>query len=189
MKVATEAPQRASYVHAPSLFLLSQACLILVDAFGVPYHVGSSLHRPDFRDVDVRIIMPDRDYDALFPGAERGVREMVNARWSVMCASISLYLSQASGLPVDFQFQQQTGANDRYPGPRHPLGIFPSIGLAEAPTTGAPFEDDRPAGCVCHYREDIDRGDVLTAPPDGCPVHTPWAFPGYSLASEGRDTR
>jgi hypothetical protein len=115
------------YVHAPRLFLLSQACLPLVYAFGVPYHVGSSLVRPDFRDVDVRLILGDQEYDALFPGAERGVREMAHARWSVMSSSISLYLSQASGLPVDFQFQQMTDANRRYPaGERHPLGIFPS---------------------------------------------------------------
>lgn len=49
------------------------------------------------------------------------------------------------------------------------------------PTTGAPYEDDRPAGCVCHWREYSDVGDTRYSPPQGCPVHTPWAFPGYSL--------
>jgi hypothetical protein len=118
------------YVHAPSLFLLSQACLPLVQAFGVPYHVGSSLYRPDFRDVDVRLILWDAEFAALFPGYDR-VSGMTHARWSVMSSSISLYLSQASGLPVDFQFQQMTEANKQYPqgpeGERHPLGIFPSV--------------------------------------------------------------
>lgn len=55
------------------------------------------------------------------------------------------------------------------------------------PTTGAPYDDyDWPEGCVCHIREDIDRGEVFTAPPEGCRVHTPWAFPGYSLDQETR---
>lgn len=118
------------YVHAPSLMLLSQACLPLIYAFGhPPYHVGSSLYRPDFRDVDVRLILWDEEFATLFPGHER-VSGTTHARWSVMSSSISLYLSQASGLPVDFQFQQMTEANERYPqgptGERHPLGIFPS---------------------------------------------------------------
>lgn len=125
--LASDAPKKVSYVDAPRLFMLSQACSILTEAFGaVSYHVGSSLHRPDFRDVDVRMILTDDEYAAMFPGAERGIREMVNARWSVLCSSISLYLRQASGgLPIDYQFQQMTDANQRYPGPRHPLGIFP----------------------------------------------------------------
>ena len=58
------------------------------------------------------------------------------------------------------------------------------------PTTGAPYADvygcDLPEGCVCHWREDIDWGDVRTAPEGGCRIHTPWAFPGYALAQEGR---
>jgi len=82
----TDSKQRKkpSYVHAPSLFLLSQACIPLVQAFDVPYLVGSSLQRPDFRDVDVRLILPDEEYDALFPGSERGIRGMLHARWSVI---------------------------------------------------------------------------------------------------------
>jgi len=40
----------------------------------------------------------------------------------VMCSSISLYLSQHSGLPVDFQIQQASNANAQYAGPRHALG-------------------------------------------------------------------
>lgn len=125
--MTTEGPSKASYVDAPRLFMLSQACSILIRAFGnVPYHVGSSLHRPDFRDVDVRMILADDEYDTMFPGREQGIREFLHPRYSVMCSSISLYLQKASdGLPVDFQFQQMTDANKRYPGPRHPLGVYP----------------------------------------------------------------
>jgi hypothetical protein len=121
------APERkfGGYVHARNLFMLSQACAIVSDAFGhPPYHVGSSLYRPDFHDVDVRLILPDDEYNALFPGMELGVRDMVHARWSLICSSVSVWLSQASGLDVDFQIQQQTDANKRYPGERHPLGLY-----------------------------------------------------------------
>jgi hypothetical protein len=52
------------------------------------------------------------------------------------------------------------------------------------PTTGAPVEYQFPEGCVCHIREDIAWGQQYTSPPEGCPVHTPWAFPGYSLAQD-----
>lgn len=43
-----------------------------------------------------------------------------------------------------------------------------------APTTGVPLGDYfmLPEGCRCYYREDIDWGDVRTAPEGGCPVHT-----------------
>lgn len=52
------------------------------------------------------------------------------------------------------------------------------------PTTGGPVEYELPDGCVCHIREVVDRGDVYVAPPEGCQVHTPWAFAGYSLTQE-----
>lgn len=52
-----------------------------------------------------------------------------------------------------------------------------------APTTGGPVGDPPECG-VCYWREDVEYGDVRTAPPGGCRVHTPWAFPGYSLADE-----
>lgn len=59
---------------------------------------------------------------------------------------------------------------------------------AVAPTTGAPYGYDPadifPAGCVCHLRDDADWGEHFVAPREGCPVHTPWAFPGYSLTQE-----
>lgn len=52
------------------------------------------------------------------------------------------------------------------------------------PTTGGPIDYDWPEGCVCYLREDADWGEVRTAPPEGCRLHTPWAFPGYSLDQE-----
>lgn len=53
---------------------------------------------------------------------------------------------------------------------------------------GATYATDWPEGCRCYLREVPDQGEVFTPPSDGsgCPVHTPSAFPGYSLADEMR---
>ena len=47
------------YVGAPAIFALETACRQITEAFdsyGV-YLVGSALERPDWRDVDLRMIM------------------------------------------------------------------------------------------------------------------------------------
>lgn len=114
--------KRANYLPVPHVFNLNQACMVLSEAFGYGvYLVGSSLHKRDYRDVDVRAILPDEEYDRLFPGI--GI-EQHHPLWSVMCASISLFLEKATGLPVDFQIQRQTEANEKYKGARHALGMF-----------------------------------------------------------------
>lgn len=123
LRVLSDKP-RANYIPAPHYFNLNQACRVLVDAFGSHiYLVGSSIDRRDFRDVDVRCILPDEDYAKLFPGLT-GNNPSWSALWSVMCSSISLWLSQHSGLPIDFQIQQETEANAGNNGPRQPLGLF-----------------------------------------------------------------
>ncbi len=43
-----------------------------------------------------------------------------------------------------------------------------------APTTGGPVDawwEQRPDGCVCYVREDVEYGDVWTRPEGGCPFH------------------
>ncbi len=115
--------QRANFLPAPHVFNLNMACRIIYEAFGSPpYLVGSCLERRDYRDVDVRLILPDDEYKALFRDT---VHTTNNALWSIICSSISMYLAQASGLPVDFQIQQQSKANEDFPeGSRQALGIF-----------------------------------------------------------------
>lgn len=119
----TKPKWRANYVAAPAFFSLNHACLVInkaLDGFGC-YLVGSSIERRDYRDVDVRYIMDDADYDRMF----RNEDGWLNPLWSLMCTSISLWLSQQSGLPVDFQIQRQTQANAEHHGrPRHALGLF-----------------------------------------------------------------
>jgi hypothetical protein len=93
---------RANFLPSPHFFQLNQACLFVSQAFdSYPYLVGSCLVKRDYRDVDVRLILEDERYDKMFgPKAECGY---LNAYWSLLCTSISMYLSTASGLPIDFQ--------------------------------------------------------------------------------------
>jgi hypothetical protein len=77
--------------------------------------VGTAAVGTDFRDVDVRTILADDEFDALFEGREH--------LWDLLCMSVSLYLSNATGLPIDFQIQRMTEANAAHDGPRQALGI------------------------------------------------------------------
>jgi hypothetical protein len=114
--------QRSNYVPAPHFFTLNHACKLINDAFGGIgcYLVGSALVRRDYRDVDVRYIMSDDAYDHLF----KDHNGWLNPLWSLMCTSISLWLRQQTDLPVDFQIQKQSHANQQHDGARHALGIF-----------------------------------------------------------------
>lgn len=120
--------QKVGYVGAPAIFALKSACQDLARAFncyGV-YLVGSALERPDWRDVDVRMILSDEAFVGLFPGAVHDGKPAnweANPRWLWMTISISDRLSKLSGLPIDFQFQPQTHANDAHKGRRDCLSI------------------------------------------------------------------
>lgn len=121
---SNETPRRkANHIGAPACFALELACQPLVEAFGDYglYQVGSSLARPDWRDVDLRYILDDEDFAKLFPDA--GDHWEFDPRWLLMTTAISLLLSKQTGLPVDFQFQPQTHANARHKGPRNAVGL------------------------------------------------------------------
>lgn len=132
---AEAAPPRkakVSHVGAPAIFELEQACKTLQAAFregteasyvGV-YLVGSSLERPDWRDVDVRMMMDDATFLHHFPGVNlaAGTWEF-DPKWCLLVAAISMWLSKHTGLPIDFQFQPMTHANRWHKGRRHALGL------------------------------------------------------------------
>lgn len=120
------ARHKASHVGAPAIFALNEACVVINDAFGDfgCYLVGSALERPDWRDVDVRFIMDDDEFAKLFPDAAlHSAAWEHDARWVLLTVSIAERLSKLTGLPIDFQFQPQTFANERHKGPRNALGI------------------------------------------------------------------
>lgn len=120
----SEIRNKGIYVGAPACFLLELACQPINDAFGGfgCYLVGSALERPDWRDIDVRFIMDDEAFFAEFPGTRKGTWEF-DPKWILLTTSLSAHLSKATGLPVDFQFQPQSHANDRHKGMRHALGL------------------------------------------------------------------
>jgi hypothetical protein len=72
--------------------------------------------RPDYRDVDIRLILTDEDFDYWFDG-----RVML---WSLVCLTIGQHLRAVTSLPIDFQIQRMTEANEKHPGTwRNPLGM------------------------------------------------------------------
>lgn len=115
--------KKAVYVGAPACFALARECQQINAAFGDfgCYLVGSALERPDWRDIDVRYIMPDEEFAKVFPDA--GQYWEHDPRWLLLTVSISAHLSKATGLPVDFQIQPQTHANEKHKGIRSALGL------------------------------------------------------------------
>jgi hypothetical protein len=72
----TQKPRKKyNYIGAPACFALDLALRHINEAFeGECYVVGSVLERPDWRDVDVRMIMDDEDFAKNFP-------DVVANRW------------------------------------------------------------------------------------------------------------
>ena len=119
------------YVGAPACFALEQCCQHINDAFktdgpgytGGCYLVGSALERQDWRDIDVRYIMPDEQFAQMFPHCGAEGHWESDPRWLLLIVSISGWLCSATGLPIDFQIQPQTHANERHKGQRSALGL------------------------------------------------------------------
>jgi hypothetical protein len=114
---------KVSFIGQPQHATLMQAGALIKLAFGhPPYLVGSATHRADWRDIDIRLILPDAEFDGLFG---KGANDVLSARLSLINAGITRQLSSMTGgLPIDFQIQRMTEANQRYDGPREPLGMF-----------------------------------------------------------------
>src|SRR3546814_7590602 len=64
---------------------------------------------------DVRLILEDAEFEKLFPDATlHSAAWEFDPRWLLLTVSISERLSRLTGLPIDFQFQPQTHANERH---------------------------------------------------------------------------
>jgi hypothetical protein len=88
--------------------------------------VGSCLDRADYRDVDVRVMLPDKEFSNMFPSADPK-KPHWDPRWELICTSISYRLAQITLLPIDFQIQQMTAANAEHKGKRSALGFMSNI--------------------------------------------------------------
>lgn len=114
-------------VGMPAVLHLNAFGREIQEAFGeVPYLVGSAAVGKEWRDVDVRLILPDEEFDAMFPDHTKPSR--CDGKWSLLCAAISELGRIRTGLPIDFQIQRTTDANDLYGGVRQALGIYPTRG-------------------------------------------------------------
>lgn len=112
-------------VGMPFSLLLDEFGSRVWSAFGQPpYLVGSALAQKDgWRDVDVRLILSDAEYAALGLGDPKYPHE--NPRWISFCLAFSALGKQMTGLPIDFQIQQQTLANEQFKGNRSAIGLVP----------------------------------------------------------------
>jgi hypothetical protein len=109
----------SSGVGMPAGLYLQMFGDMLFRAYGeVPYQVGSSLFGEKWRDVDVRVILDDEAYAAMGFGDPNTPQE--NERWCLLTMAISLLGQKMTGLPIDFQFQQITDANNKWGGDEHP---------------------------------------------------------------------
>ena len=88
---------------------------ILKLAFGATaYHVGSSTKSKTWRDVDVRMLLDDKQWEEII-GCSPSNAFQINVRWECLTLAISLWGEKVTGLPIDFQFQPIEWANKKYP--------------------------------------------------------------------------
>jgi hypothetical protein len=113
---------RATYLSPPDYNRLNWACQPIAEAFGeLPYLVGSVLTRPDYRDIDIRLILDDDVFMRLLNSDGRlyTVRKLLNTALSDLIASAA-----NAPKPIDFQIQSMTEANaPEHNGARNPLGV------------------------------------------------------------------
>jgi hypothetical protein len=142
-------------VGGPGYVRLNAFGALIREAYDhVPYLVGSAVRGKTWRDVDVRLILPDDEFQAMF-GVGHGWG--LNPLFCLLSAGVSALGKEMTGLPIDFQFQPQTHANEKYPGARQPLGVWSTpIMVSAGPVDVSDGLDDdqqrdphfRPTGCV-----------------------------------------
>lgn len=110
------------HLTVPDIVLLRSWGRDVYLMFGeMPYNVGSSLDsyldrtKPGYRDVDVRVML-DAERWAAF--ADPTFRRYLHL-------AVSLWGRQVTGLPIDFQVQLVTEANDEFGHrPRNPIALI-----------------------------------------------------------------
>lgn len=112
---------RANYLPSPlALFKLDVFGGLVRELIGdVPYLVGSVHHKPDYRDVDIRIMLDDERFEAIFGGDGLWI---TNDALKLFNMALSALAREMTGLEIDCQFQRRSDANKEYGGePRRPL--------------------------------------------------------------------
>lgn len=107
-------------VGMPATLKLNQFGRVVREAFGATaYHVGSSMRSDEWRDVDVRVILEDEEFERQIGDLTRPM--CMNQRWNALCLAFSALGREMTGLPIDFQIQQMSKANEEYPSGRSAL--------------------------------------------------------------------
>lgn len=134
----TLATRRTDQLATHEMYELDDACQLISKAFGHPYLVGSASidGRLDYRDVDVRLILSDEDFDALI-GDNR-------SRWELLSLAIGDFLRLRTRLPIDFQIQRQTEANEKHDKPRNPMGMTRTFAAGGDATPFSPIGNLEP---------------------------------------------
>jgi hypothetical protein len=117
-------------VGMPAAIKLQHFGRVVHEFFGeYPYQVGSSLKDKGWRDVDVRLMLPDEDFDAMFGQLTRP--RCLNLKWNAACLAFAALGRDMTGLPIDFQIDRLTEANQDYGDkPRSCIGILLAEGVA-----------------------------------------------------------
>ena len=104
-------------VGMPQWLILLDFGQLVYDDFGSPpYLVGSALRGKGPRDIDVRVILDDTAFFDRFPPGDDG-RSPINhpgTRWASQCRAYAALGKQMTGLPIDFQVQMQSLANQHF---------------------------------------------------------------------------
>jgi hypothetical protein len=134
------AKPRTDLLTTTEMYHLDQACQLVSRAFGgeSPFLVGTAGigGAERYRDVDVRLMLDDDEFAAACPTRER---------WELLCLAISTYLSDRTGLPIDFQIQAASVANAKFDGPRNPLGMVHAGGVGRVFAGGGDGTPEWPA--------------------------------------------
>lgn len=115
-------------IGMPTSIMFQHYGRVLYEFFGhTPYHVGSSLRASlqeegTWRDVDVRMILPDEVFDDMF-GALTKPR-CLNLKWNAACLAFSALGRDMTGLPIDFQIDRKTEANLEHDAPRSAMNLM-----------------------------------------------------------------
>lgn len=100
-------------IGMPETLLLDEFGYLVYCALGdYPYHVGSSVFSKVWRDVDVRLILEDEEYERMGLGDPK--HPHANGKWAALVLAFSTLGKSMTGLPIDFQIQQQSLANATY---------------------------------------------------------------------------
>ena len=112
------------------------------------YQVGSSLTDKSWRDVDVRLILPDEEYAAMGFGVPDNCQS--NEKWVALVRAFCALGREITGLPIDFQIQQMSDAN------KNPASDGPRSALCMSPSRCAQRE-------ISRMREDYNQASDLLA--------------------------